>query len=65
MPDVSFFRMKQLPNERAEWSLRNEAREAGHLLEQKMRGGVNGACGMNTTTPLIMNEKTELCKNRD
>jgi len=39
----------------------------GLLLEQKMRGGVNGACGMNTTTPLKKNEKngTEQCKKRD
>jgi len=37
------------------------------LLEQKMSGGVNGACEMNTTTPMKKNEKnkTEQSKNRD
>jgi hypothetical protein len=32
------------------------------LLEQNMRGGVLGACGKHTTTPLKKNEKNETAK---
>jgi len=37
------------------------------LLEKTIRGGVNGVYGMNMTTPLKKNEKTETeqSKNRD
>ena len=52
--------------ERAELSLRNEVTEQA-IDWFLLRGGVNGACEMNTTTPLKKNEKngTELSKNRE